>query len=114
MQYAFKYVRSNFDDIDITGYSDLAGVDLRHGIRGRWDVGANLSVYNARKSGVTDYGVGLDIGYNVMTNVWITLGYNFEGFYDSDFADARYTAQGPYLRFAIKADQHTLKAIAGR
>lgn len=114
MQYAFKYVRSHFDSINVTGYSDLAGVDLRHGIRGRWDVGANLSVYNARKSGVTDYGVGLDLGYNVATNIWITLGYNFEGFYDRDFADARYTAQGPYLRFAIKADQQTLKSIAGR
>ena len=114
LQYAFKYVRSRYDALELTGYSDLAGIDYRRGIRRRWDVGASLSAYNSRKSGVIDYGMGLDVGFNVATNVWITLGYNFEGFYDSDFADARYTAQGPFLRFAIKADQHMLKSIAGR
>ena len=114
LQYAFKYVRTNFSSIEVTGYSDLVGVDYRRGIRGRFDVGANASVYNSYESGVTDYGLGLDVGYNIATNVWLTLGYNFTGFYDADFTDARYTAQGPYLRFSIKADQQTLKSIAGR
>ena len=107
-------MRSHFDALALTGYSDLAGLDYRRGIRGRWDIGTSLSAYNSRKSGVTDYGAGMDLGYNVTTNVWITLGYNFQGFYDADFADARYTAKGPYLRFAVKADQHMLKSIAGR
>ena len=39
---------------------------------------------------------------------------NFVGFHDEDFAQARYTAQGPFLRFSIKADQRTLKDIAGQ
>ena len=61
-----------------------------------------------------DYGAGIDIGYNVATNIWLTLGYNVLGFHDEDFAHARYTAQGPFLRFSIKADQRTLKDIAGQ
>jgi len=44
----------------------------------------------------------------------LTLGYNLKGFHDSDFSQARYTAQGPYLRFSVKADQHALRRIAGR
>ena len=36
------------------------------------------------------------------------------GFYDSDFNEARYTAQGPFLRFSVKADQYSLKRIAGQ
>ncbi len=114
LQYAFKYVRSNFDELRLTGYSDLIGADYRRGFANRWDIGAHASVYNAYESGTTDFGTGVDVGYNVATNVWITLGYNFTGFHDSDFAAARYTAQGPYLRFAIKADQHSLRRIAGR
>lgn len=114
LQYAFKYVRSNFADIEVTGYSDLVGLDYRRGIKGRFDIGANASIYNSYQSGVTDFGVGIDAGYNIATNIWLTLGYNFTGFYDEDFADARYTAQGPFLRFSIKADQQSLKAIAGR
>ena len=53
------------------------------------------------------------MGLNVATNMWLSLGYNITGFYDEDFAAARYSAQGPFIRFAIKADQRTLKDIAG-
>ena len=61
-----------------------------------------------------DYGFGADVGYNIGKNMWLTLGYNFEGFDDDDFAAARYTSAGPFLRFTFKADQHLLKRIAGR
>ncbi len=113
LQYAFKYVRDEFDADAFTGYSDLAGFDLRRSISGRWDVGVNASVFNAYESGTRDYSVGADVGLNLATNMWISLGYNVTGFHDDDFAAARYSAQGPYIRFAIKADQRTLKDIAG-
>lgn len=114
LQYAFKYVRKNFDGDVYTGYTDLIGIDLRNGFRGRWDVGASTSVYHSCRSRTLDYGIGLDVGYNVVTNFWLTLGYNFAGFDDKDFAQARYTAAGPFLRFTFKADQGLLKRVAGR
>jgi len=114
LQYAFKVVQSRFDGLDVSGYSDLVGVDFRHGFGRRWDAGVNSSLYHAWDSGTVDYGLGIDVGYNVATNVWLTLGYNVTGFHDEDFALARYTAQGPYVRFSIKADQRTLKDIAGQ
>ena len=114
LQYAFKYVRSEFGTNSFNGYTDLIGFDLRRGLRGRWDVGVNTSIYHSYQSKVIDYGAGLDLGFNLATNMWLTLGYNFIGFHDEDFSQARYTAQGPYLRFSIKADQQTLKDIAGQ
>jgi uncharacterized repeat protein (TIGR01451 family) len=114
LQYAFKYVRSEFDGDGYTGYTDLIGVDLRHGFRDRWDAGIGTSVLHSYNSGVMDYGFGVDVGYNVGQDIWVTLGYNFEGFDDEDFAEARYTAAGPFLRFTIKADQHLLRRIAGQ
>lgn len=114
LQYAFKYVRSNYDGADYTGYTDLIGVDFRHGLRERWEVGMNTSVYHSYSAGILDYGVGVDVGYNVGSNMWLTLGYNFTGFDDKDFSEARYTASGPYLRFSIKADHLLLKRIAGQ
>jgi hypothetical protein len=114
LQYAFKYVRSEFDGDGYTGYTDLIGVDLRHGFRDRWDAGIGTSVLHSYNSGVMDYGFGVDVGYNIGNNMWLTLGYNFEGFDDDDFREARYTAAGPFLRFTIKADQHLLKRIAGQ
>ncbi len=114
LQYAFKYVRSTFDNESYSGYTDLIGVDLRRGFAERFDVGLNSSVYHSYNAKVVDYGFGVDVGYNIGRSMWLTLGYNFSGFDDEDFAAARYTASGPYLRFAIKADQHLLKRIAGR
>ncbi len=114
LQYAFKYVRSNFDEQSFTGYTDLIGVDLRHGFGERWDVGVNTSIYHSYRSKIIDYGAGVDVGYNVGSNMWLTLGYNFEGFDDQDFAAARFTASGPFLRFTIKADQQILRRIAGQ
>ena len=114
LQYAFKYVRSEFDGDGYTGYTDLIGIDLHHGFRDRWNVGVNTSVYHSYRSKVLDYGVGLELGYNIGENIWLTLGYNFEGFDDKDFALARYTAAGAFFRFAIKADQQLLKRVAGR
>ena len=114
LQYAFKYVRTEFDTDGYTGFTDLIGIDLRRGIRRKWDVGVNTSIYHSYNSDIIDYGLGLDVGYNIRDNMWLTLGYNIKGFDDSDFSQARYTAQGPYLRFQIKADQHFLKRITGR
>jgi len=114
LQYAFKYVRSEFDGDAYTGYTDLIGIDYRHGLNDRWDAGVNTSIYHSYQSRVMDYGIGVDAGYNIGQNMWLTLGYNFIGFDDKDFEQARYTAAGPFLRFSIKADQRLLKAIAGQ
>lgn len=114
LQYAFKYVDNMFDNLQVSGFTDLIGIDFRRGFKSRWDWGAHTSVYHSYNSKSIDYGAGLDVGYNVRDNMWLTLGYNFSGFYDRDFANARYTAAGPYLQIAIKADQATLKAIAGQ
>jgi hypothetical protein len=61
------------------------------------------------ESRVLKYGLGADIGYTITKNAWLSVGYNVIGFHDSDFTQARYTAQGPYIKFRIKADQDSLK-----
>ena len=113
LQYAFKYVRATYDGSNVSGFTDLTGIDFRHGFNSRWDAGVQTSIYQSHRSKTADYGLGLDVGFNVRDNMWVTLGYNLSGFYDSDFSNARYTAQGPFLRLVIRADQYTLKKISG-
>jgi len=114
LQYAFKYVKSLFDSQEFSGYTDLIGLDFRRGFRNKWDWGMHASAYHSYESQVIDYGFGLDVGYNVANNLWVTVGYNIAGFHDSDFTSARYTAQGPYLQISMKADQHMLRNVAER
>lgn len=114
LQYAAKFVRSNFGAVTAEGYSDLAGVDLRRGFRERWEVALHGSAYHAWQSGTVDYGGGLSLGFNLAEDMWISIGYNVEGFHDEDFAAARYTSAGPYLRVTMRAHQDQLKRITGR
>jgi hypothetical protein len=41
----------------------------------------------------------------------LSLGYNFTGFEDADFSAASFKGHGPFLRFRIKADQESLRAM---
>ena len=51
------------------------------------------------------------MGFQLAKNIWLSLGYNFDGFDDRDFSDASYTAQGPYLQFRMKFDQNSGEEI---
>lgn len=110
-QYGAKYVRSNFDDFSVSGYTDLWGFGMRHDINNRWDVGFDLGVLNSWRSNTHDYRLGASVGYNLAENLWISLGYNVAGFEDEDFSRAGYTARGPFIQFAFKFDQQSVRDL---
>ena len=113
LQYAFKYVSSDIGS-DLSGYTDLIGIDLRRGLGSRWEAAVNTSVYHSYQSSVLDYGAGIELGYNLADSMWLSVGYNFAGFHDDDFSDARYTAQGPFLTLTVRAHQDLLRRVTGR
>ena len=43
-------------------------------------------------------------------NMWISFGYNWDGFEDNDFTAAGYTADGPYIKLRFKFDQHSVRS----
>ena len=51
----------------------------------------------------------MSTGWNLGKDLWLSIGYNFDGFKDKDFSLAEYTAQGAYLKVRFKFDQDTLK-----
>jgi hypothetical protein len=110
--YGAKYARFNFDSGNYNSYTDLIGFETRYDITHHWDVGVHANRLNNYESKVHKDGYGIETGYDVATNLWLSVGYNFRGFYDEDFTAAHYTAQGVYLRFRFKFDQDTLKALA--
>lgn len=81
---------------------------------GRLDLGIHGSWYRAAELGVMQRGWGVDIGVNVATNLPLRVGYNFSGFEDEDFSRNRYTAEGPFVSFSLKADQGSLRDLLRR
>ncbi len=113
LKYSAKYVRSDFEEGSYSGFTDLIGVALRRTLTDRWDYGVHGDIYHSWESEVYDYSAGVDVGYQLAHNMRVVFGYNLVGFDDTDFSAAGYMAQGPFLRFALKADQDTLRRIAG-
>jgi len=65
------------------------------------------SVMRSVNAGVRSYGLGASVGYKVVDNMWLSMGYNVRGMSDRDFADASYRAQGAYITLRMKVDQDT-------
>ena len=105
-------MRANFNGDRYSGYTDMISIETRYNINSKWDIGAHGALLHSWNSNQFDYSLGADIGYLVMTNAWVSLGYNLVGFEDEDFTSANYTAEGAYLRFRAKFDQQSVREAA--
>lgn len=109
LQYGAKYVLETCNGAKVSGYTDLVGVEGRYDVTKKWDIGVAATVLHTWATGQLSDAAGVSVGYNLMENAWLSLGYNLTGFYDKDFSAANYTAQGPYVRFRFKFDQNSVK-----
>ena len=108
LQYGAKYVLDSIDGQGYDGFTDLMGAELRYDITNKWDVGVHGNLLHSWNGDQKDYAVGASIGYNVMENTWISVGYNIKGFADDDFSGAEFRTKGLYLNVRVKFDQDTL------
>lgn len=108
LQYGAKYVLETIEGGQFSGYTDLMGIEGRYDIDSKWDIGVRGSVLHTWVNGEMLSSSGVSVGYNIVENAWLSLGYNVTGFSDKDFSGSNYTAQGPYLRFRFKFDQNSV------
>ncbi len=111
VQVGARFVLSSFDGDHYSGASGLLGLDLRRDLSRRFDAGLHGTMLQSFNSGVGSSSLGADLGITLVKNVWISVGYNLQGFTDRDFDDARYLASGPYIKFRVKFDQDTFKDL---
>lgn len=114
-QYGIKYNLDNIDEEEYDGLVDLYGMEYRRNMprikRVNWDIGTHAHMLNSWETNTRDYSWGLSAGFSPQTNVWVSVGYNFEGFSDEDFSGSDYTAKGAYLKFRMKVDQESLRDL---
>lgn len=107
INYGVKYVIDHFDGDEYNGMTHLLGSEYRHDFTKLIDLGVHVHTLYSANSNNYLYSTGLSVGFQLARNVWLSLGYNLDGFDDRDFSAAGYTAQGPYLQFRMKFDQDT-------
>ncbi|MEM1086734.1 MAG: hypothetical protein AAGH90_03325 [Pseudomonadota bacterium] len=107
-----KYVEADFSDgISTDGYTWLVGGEGRYDVTPEIDLGLHATYTSGEASKTAEWAVGPSIGYSPRQNVWMSLGWNFEGFEDDDFQAAEYTRDGPFIKFRAKFDQDTVRGV---
>jgi hypothetical protein len=112
VNYGSSYILQELGPDSFSGFTDIVGLEWRHDINQKWDMGLRGNRLHSWNTERSDYGAGASVGYNVVTNTWISLGYNVIGFTDAEFSDGNYTARGPYLTLRLKVDQESLGALS--
>lgn len=110
----FWGTRYNFDKFgadDIKGWSNLIGADFRFNLGENVDVGASGTVRVGTDADTVNWAGGPIVTLAPMKNANITFGYNFAGFHDRDFEDARYSRSGAYVTFKLKFDQTSFAGL---
>lgn len=116
VQLGLKYVVDEIDSQEYDATTLLYGAAYRFDLTQRIDVGVNASVLHNITSDAMDQSFGLSLGYNVVRNAWVSVGYNWSGYTDDDFVAADYTSQGPFVKVRMKLDQdltHRFLSFAG-
>ena len=108
LQYGTKYVLDHIDSQNYDAFTDLIGAELRYDVTKKWDIGVHGNILHSWNSGQKDYAVGASVGYNVIDNTWVSMGYNVKGFADDDFSGSEFRTKGLYLSVRVKFDQDTL------
>ncbi len=107
--YASKWVKEL-----ISGTTQKSRVDRLNGrvtwdFAERWDASVLASVMRERTFKAKQSSLGVELGYQLKTNLWLSLGYNKHGYTDRDTVSADNTEQGIFLRLRYKFDEHSFK-----
>ena len=61
-------------------------------------------LYSPQGSSV-QHAMGVEVGYQLQDNLWLSAGYNWRGFSDRDLSGSDYTNRGVYVRIRFKFDE---------
>ncbi|HCN18331.1 MULTISPECIES: DUF11 domain-containing protein [Psychrobacter] len=103
--YAGKYTQFGADNISSDNTAHALYARGLYDISKRWDIGLQAGTYWNKQADDMTYMLGAEVGYSPMTNLWLSLGYNFMGFEDEDIAYDDTTQQGAYFRLRFKFDE---------
>lgn len=111
LQYGAKYLFERIDGMNLDGYTDVTGLELRRDLFGSWDIGGRVGMRHSWSDGNIEELYSVSLGYVLMKNLWVSAGYNWGGYRDRDFSEGNWTTRGPFVSFRYKFDQETVKEL---
>lgn len=103
-RYAFKLSRDDDGVLASRYWAHLVQARYTQDINKDWDFGVQAGLLYGKGGGLQKT-LGVELGYQVMKNMWVSAGYNFVGLHDRDLTANEYTSKGAYLRLRFKFDE---------
>ncbi len=105
---AAKWLTSNLEALETANSAQLIYTRATYDLTDRFDIAAQVFWMHSH-NGALQKGVGLELGYLISSDVWLSLGYNVFGFKEFDLAGQAQLTKGAYLRLRMKFDESGLK-----
>ncbi len=110
--WGLKHVETDIDRQGYENWTNLLGGEARFDVTPRIDIGIHGQMITTGDT--TAYAYGPSVGVSPAENLWISLGYNVEGYTDDDFEAAEYSRDGAYVKLRLKFDQDTAGKLLKR
>lgn len=102
---AAKYSLESDSQLRTSTFLELLSGRAIYDINDKWDAGINASLLANSDFTTKDYGLGIEAGFLVATNLRLAAGFNFFGYDDEDLLANNYTQKGAYIGFSYKFDE---------
>lgn len=102
---ASKWVNENLAGTPASYSAQLISGRVTYDITEKWDVGLLSSILYSPQGASYQRAYGIEAGYLLAQNLWMSAGHNWSGFSDRDLAGSDYTNRGFYLRLRFKFDE---------
>lgn len=104
-RYAAKWANERSNGMSTKNNAQLISGRAMWDFAPRWDVSLNASTLLGKGAQSRQYGLGLELGFMVMENLWVSAGYNVFGYRDDDLTSGEYTNKGAFIRLRYKFDE---------
>ena len=109
-RFAAKWLTDLSNGSNDKSNAQLISVRGTYDINNHWDVSAYASTMFSSGATGRQHGIGLEVGYMLTSNLWLSGGYNFVGFKGDDLSGGDYTNHGAFMRMRFKFDEDLFAA----
>jgi large repetitive protein len=107
-RYAWRTTQFNENGVRSSDQSQLIYGRAMWDFAPRWDASLQAG-YAWGKGGFARYVLGLEVGAQVVDNLWLSVGYNASGIDDDLLSGSDHLRRGGFLRLRYKFDEHLFK-----
>jgi uncharacterized repeat protein (TIGR01451 family) len=103
-RYAAKVSRADDGELASRYWAHLLQGRYTQDLNRDWDVGLQAGLLYG-KGGALQRTAGIELGYQLTKDLWVSAGYNVVGLRDRDLTANEYTSKGAYIRLRFKFDE---------